>query len=87
MKELFELFKDVLIKYKNYQGFVCGYNDYHFVLAVETEDPKFFDKISEDTYIAPEYTHIKYRYIYEDESGILKQTGNAAIYRRITHEV
>lgn len=87
MKELFELFKDALIKYPSYQGFVCGYNDYHFILAVESESTKFFDTISPDTYIAPEYTHIKYRYIYEDECGILKQLGNAINYQRASFQV
>lgn len=83
MEELFELFKDTIIKYPHYEGFVCGYNEEHFILAVETEDCNFFEKITKDTFIAPEYTHIKYRYAYEDEAEILKQRGDQSKFLKI----
>lgn len=87
MEELFEQFKDTLIKYPKYQGYVCGYNDYHFLLAVETESTDFFDKIYQNTYVAPEYTHIKYRYVYIDENEILKQIGHATNYYRASNQI
>jgi len=75
MKELYEQFKNVLIKHPHYEGVVCGYNEEHFLLAVETGSCDFFYLIPSDTFVSPEYTHNKYRYVYEDESEILKQTG------------
>jgi hypothetical protein len=74
MEELFNLFKGVIITHPNYVGVVCGYNETHFILAVETKDEnKFFRRLKKDFFIAEEYKDLKYRYIFEDESTIIKQ--------------
>lgn len=74
MEELFNLFKGVLIVHPDYQGEVCGYNETHFILAVETKDQfKFFRALKRDFFIAEEYKDLKYRYILEDEKTIEKQ--------------
>jgi hypothetical protein len=83
MKILYEQFKDFIIRHPHYEGVVCGYNEEHFLLAIETEDLNFFDKITDDTYIDPQYTHVKYRYAYEDECEILRQSGNTSKFLKI----
>jgi len=74
MEKIFELFKGTLITHPTYQGVVCGFNETHFILAVETKDQvKFFRALKKDFFIAEEYKDLKYRYIFEDESTIIKQ--------------
>jgi len=74
MEKLFELFKGTLITHLNYKGEVCGYNETHFILAVETKDENnFFRRLKKDFFIAEEYKDQKYRYIFENESTIEKQ--------------
>ncbi len=75
MKKLFDQFKNSLIVHKNYQGYVCGYNDEHFILAVETTDTKgFFRVLKNDFIVLDQYKDTKYRYVWENESEIIKQT-------------
>jgi hypothetical protein len=76
MENLFNLFKELLIVHNKYKGVVCGYDDSRFILAVETSDDKnFFRKFrkEENAFILEKYKDTKYRYIYENESEILKQ--------------
>lgn len=73
MERLFEQFKHMLVVYPKYQGYVCGYNDAHFILAVETKDDKNFFRKMENPFILEEYKDTKYRYIFEDEPKLLKQ--------------
>jgi hypothetical protein len=63
----------MLVVYPKYQGYVCGYNDAHFILAVETKDDKNFFRKMENPFILEEYKDTKYRYIFEDEPKLLKQ--------------
>jgi hypothetical protein len=77
MERLFEQFKHMLLVYPKYQGYVCGYNDAHFIVAVETRDDKNFFRKMENPHILDEYKDTKYRYIFADESDILKQIKNA----------
>jgi len=76
MHKLFELFKNKLIIHSKYQGYVCGYNDAHFILAVETTNKDFFRVLKKEFFILDEYKDTKYRYVYEDENAILKQIGD-----------
>ena len=76
MEKLFEKFKNMLVVHKNYQGRVCGYNDAHFILAVETDDTKNFFRKLQNPYIMEEYKDTKYRYIFEDERELIKQFRN-----------
>ena len=71
MERLFEQFKHMLVVYPKYQGYVCGYNDAHFILAVETKDDKNFFRKMENPFILEEYKDTKYRYIFEDEPKLL----------------
>jgi len=76
MERLFNQYKNLLIVHKKYQGRVCGYTDSHFILAVETEDTKNFWRKLQNPYIMEEYKDHKYRYIFEDEREIIKQSEN-----------
>jgi len=76
MEKLFQQFKNMLLVYPKYQGRVCGYNDAHFIVAVETRDDKNFFRKIESPYIMDEYKDTKYRYVFADESDILKQIKN-----------
>lgn len=77
MEKLFEQFKNMLVVYPKYQGYVCGYNDAHFIVAVETRDDKNFFRKMENPTIMEEYKDTKYRYVFADESDLLKQIKNA----------
>ncbi len=73
MEEIYEELKGTLVVHDNYQGVVCGYNDTHFILAIETKDEnKFFRRLKKDFYIENEFKDLKYRYIFEDERTIVK---------------
>lgn len=76
MEKLFEQFKNMLVVYPKYQGHVCGYNDNHFIVAVETRDDKNFFRKIENPVIMEQYKDTKYRYIFVDESQLLKQLKN-----------
>jgi len=76
MEKLFQQFKHMLVVYPKYQGYVCGYNDAHFIIAVETKDDKNFFRKLENPFILPEYKDNKYRYVFEDERQLLIQFNN-----------
>jgi hypothetical protein len=73
MEKVFNQYKNMLVVHKKYQGHVCGYNDSHIILAVETEDNKNFWRKLQNPRIMDEYKDVKYRYIFEDESELIKQ--------------
>lgn len=83
MEKLFEKFKNMLVVYPKYKGYVCGYNDAHFIVAVETRDDKNFFRKVENPVIMDEYKDTKYRYIFADESQLLKQYKDA-IFKEVT---
>ena len=74
MEKVFEKFKNMLIVHDKYQGHVCGYTLSHIILAVETKDDKNFFKKLQNPVIMDEYKDSKYRYIYEDERELIKQS-------------
>ena len=76
MEKIFNQYKNMLIVHKSYQGHVCGYNDSHILLAVETEDTKNFWRKIQNPFIMEEYKDVKYRYIFEDERELVKQFNN-----------
>jgi hypothetical protein len=65
----------MLVDHPNYKGVVCGYNESHIILAVETTSKDFFRKI-QAPYIMEEYKDTKYRYVLEDERELIKQSNN-----------
>jgi len=80
METVFNLYKEKTIVHSNYSGVVCGYDDSRFILAVETHNDKglFFRRLTkhDNAFILDEYRDSKYRYVYEDEREIIKQSEN-----------
>lgn len=76
MEKIFNQYKHMLITHASYQGYVCGYNDAHIILAVETKDDKNFFRKLQNPFILEEYKNSKYRYCFEDESELIKQFNN-----------
>ena len=73
MEKVFNQYKNMLVVHKGYQGRVCGYNDSHIILAVETDSKDFFRKL-QSPHIMEEYKDVKYRYVFEDERELIKQS-------------
>jgi len=82
MKELFEQFLGIVIRHSKYQGVVCGYNEEHFILAIESHKPTGFSRL-DAKYIAPEYNTSQYKYVYEDEAEILRQINDSHKFLKI----
>lgn len=82
MKKIFEQYKNMRIVHDKYTGVVCGYNDSHIILAVETKDDKNFWRKLENPVIMEEYKDVKYRYIFEDERELIKQSKNESNKKR-----
>jgi hypothetical protein len=76
MEKVFNQFKNMLVIHPKYQGHVCGYNDSHIILAVETKDDKNFWRKLQNPFIMEEYKDVKYRYAFEDERELIKQSTN-----------
>ena len=79
MEKVFNRYKNMLVEHKNYKGKVCGYNDSHIILAVETKDDKNFWRKLQNPFIMEEYRESKYRYVFENESELIKQCNNGKI--------
>ena len=75
METVFNKYKNMLVVHDKYKGHVCGYNDSHIILAVETDSKDFFRKL-QNPFIMEEYRDIKYRYAFEDERELIKQFKN-----------
>jgi hypothetical protein len=65
----------MLVVHPKYKGYVCGYNDSHIVLAIESTSKDFFRKM-DNPFIIDEYKDPKYRYAFEDERELINQSKN-----------
>jgi hypothetical protein len=82
METVFNKYKNMLVVHPKYQGYVCGYTDAHIILAVETDDTKNFWRKLQNPIIMEEYKDAKYRYVFEDERELLKQSKNESNKKR-----
>ena len=82
METVFNKYKNMLVVHPKYQGRVCGYTDSHIILAVETDDNKNFFRKLQNPIIMEEYKDVKYRYVFEDERELLKQSNNESNKKR-----
>ena len=85
MEKIFNQYENMLIVHPRYQGYVCGYNDSHVILAVETDSKDFFRKL-QNPYIMDEYKDVKYRYVFEDERELIKQSTNALYKKNVNKD-
>lgn len=83
MERVFNKYKNTLVVHPKYQGVVCGYNESHLILAVETTSKDFFRKL-QSPYIMEEYKDVKYRYVLEDEREVIKQFNNGLHKKNVT---
>ena len=82
METVFKKYKNKLVVHPRYQGYVCGYTDAHIILAVETDDNKNVFRKLQNPIIMEEYKDVKYRYVFEDERELLKQSKNESNKKR-----
>lgn len=75
MEKVFEKYKNMQIVHDKYKGVVCGYNDSHIILAIESTSKDFSRKL-QNPYIMEQYKDVKYRYVFEDEKELIKQSKN-----------
>lgn len=73
MEKVFEKYKNMQVVHDKYKGVVCGYNDSHIILAVESTSKDFSRKL-QNPYIMEQYKDVKYRYVFEDEKELIKQS-------------
>ena len=85
MEKVFNQFKNMLVVHDKYQGHVCGYNDSHIILAIESNSKDFFRKM-QNPIIMEEYKDAKYRYAFEDERELIKQYNDASYKKTDTKD-
>lgn len=77
MEKIFNKHKGMSIVHDNYTGVLCGYNNEHFILAVRGNPSVSFRKLQKGSIICiEEYISSTYRYVYENESELIKQYTN-----------
>ena len=79
MERVFNQFKELEIVHDDYKGVLCGYNDEHFILAVKATSSYGFRKLPKESIIMEDYISNKYKYVYENESELIKQANEKAI--------
>jgi hypothetical protein len=80
MERVFNQYKELEIIHADYKGILCGYNEEHFILAIKASSPAFgFRKLPKESIIIDEYISNKYKYVYENESELIKQSNEKAI--------
>ena len=73
MDRVYKSLRGNVIRYKGYEGVVCGYSDGRYLAATETKPMCSFRKIDKGTVIEEAYKDVKYRYFYVNESDMIKQ--------------
>jgi hypothetical protein len=73
MKRIFEEYKNAEVDVNGCLFNVCGYNDTHLILCTSTNNPNTFRRLSKEAFILEEYKDSKYKYMYFDESQIIKK--------------
>lgn len=75
MEKVFNQFRGMEIIHPNYSGILCGYNDEHFILAVKASSSTYsFRKLPKESVIMEDYISNKYKYVYENEAELIKQS-------------
>lgn len=80
MEKVFNQFEGLEIVHDDYKGILCGYNSEHFILAIKSSSSAFgFRKLPKDSIVVGEYINNKYKYVYENESELIKQANERSI--------
>lgn len=72
MKRIYDEIKGKTLKYKNYEGIICGYSNTHFILAVLNKPAQSFRRFDKGSqpFIEDAYKDLKYHYVWCDEKDV-----------------
>ena len=75
MKKIYEKYKDYKVKYGDCTAKVVGYNENMLIGVTQSDVPYSFKRLKNDSYVdtAIDYKYPSYRFVYVNESTILKQ--------------
>lgn len=75
MEKIYNLYKDYKVKYSDCTAKVVGYNENMLIGVTQSDVPYSFKRLKNDSYIDTtiDYKHPSYRFVYVNESTILKQ--------------
>ncbi len=75
MEKIYNLYKGYKVKYDDCSPIIVGYNENMLIGVIQSSVPYSFKRLKNNSYIDPnpEYKHISYRFVYVNESTILKQ--------------
>lgn len=73
MKRIFEEYNNLEIVVNKCKFNVCGYTDEHLILATSESNTNTFRRLSKSNFVLEEYKDSKYKYMYFDESQLIKK--------------
>jgi len=75
MERIYKEYKDYKVKYDDATVTVVGYNENMLIGVTQSDVPYSFKRLKNDSFIDPnvDYKHPSYRFVYVNESTILKQ--------------
>ena len=75
MKTVYNKYKDYKVKYSDCTAKVVGYNENMLIGVTQSDVPYSFKRLKNDSYVDTtiDYKHPSYRFVYVNESTILKQ--------------
>lgn len=75
MKIVYEKYKDYKVKYSDCTAIVVGHNENMLIGVTQSNVPYSFKRLKNDSFIESDvdYRHPSYRFVYINESTILKQ--------------
>jgi hypothetical protein len=73
MDRVYKSMRGKIIRFKGYEGIVCGYSDGRYLAATETKPMCSFRKVDKGTTIEEDYKDSRYRYFYFNEADFSKQ--------------
>jgi len=75
MEKIYNLYKGFKVKYDDCSPIVVGYNENMLIGVTQSDVPYSFRRLKNDSFIdsSVDYRHLSYRFVYINESTILKQ--------------
>ena len=75
MKLIYEKYKGYKVKYSDCSPIIVGYSDTMLIGVTQSSVSYSFKRLNNDSYVEPnpDYKHTSYRFVYVNESTILKQ--------------
>lgn len=75
MEKIYNKYKGFKVKYTNCSPIIVGYNENMLIGVIQSSVPYSFKRLKNDSFIddTVDYKHPSYRFVYVNESAILKQ--------------